>query len=59
MIPLVVLGAIEKIGDRLLIVDLIAHADPRTKTVSRVEVTDEDLQKVLTDHPHLAQLALF
>ena len=50
---------IEQIGDKLLIVDLIAHNRPRTKTVGRIEVKARDLQEVLADRPHLAQLALF
>jgi hypothetical protein len=51
--------AVEQIGDKLLIIDLIAQDRPRAKTVGRIEVTAQELQEVLATRPHLAQLALF
>ena len=51
--------AVEQIGDKLLIIDLIAQDRPRAKTVGRIEVTAQELQEVLAARPHLAQLALF
>ena len=51
--------SVERIGEKLLLVDLIEHPAPRKKRVSRVEVKATDLQQLLQDRPHLAQLALF
>jgi hypothetical protein len=50
---------VERIGEKLLLVDLIEHPAPRKKRVSRVEVKAADLRQLLQDRPHLAQLALF
>jgi hypothetical protein len=52
-------GSVEQIGDKLLIVDLIAEDRPRAKFIGRIEVKAADLQEVLAERPHLAQLALF
>jgi hypothetical protein len=51
--------SVERIGEKLLLVDLIDHPGPRKKRVSRVEVKATDLQQLLQDRPHRAQLALF
>ena len=51
--------SIERIGDKLLIVDFIEHAQPRRKKVSRLEVQAAELEQLLQERPHLAQLALF
>jgi SNF2 family DNA or RNA helicase len=51
--------SVERIGEKLLIVDLIDHPAPRKKRVSRVEVKEAELQQLLQERPHLAQLALF
>jgi hypothetical protein len=51
--------SVERIGEKLLLVDLIEHSAPRKKRVSRVEVKEVELQQFLQDRPHLAQLALF
>jgi hypothetical protein len=48
---------IETIGEKMLIVDLIEQEAPRHKKVSRIEVKEGDLQQVLSERPHLAQLA--
>jgi len=50
---------IETIGEKMLIVDLIEQEAPRHKKVSRLEVKKGDLQQVLSERPHLAQLAFF
>lgn len=39
--------------------DLIEHTDPRMKKVSRLEVKEAELEQLLQERPHLAQLALF
>lgn len=51
--------SIERIGDKMLIVDLIEHTHPRRKKVSRLEVKAAELEQLLQERPHLAQLALF
>ncbi|MBI4241838.1 MAG: hypothetical protein HY613_08985, partial [Candidatus Rokubacteria bacterium] len=51
--------AVERIGEKLLIVDLIEYPAPRKKRVSRLEVKEAELQQLLQERPHLAQLALF
>ncbi|NQU79068.1 hypothetical protein HQ545_04840, partial [Candidatus Woesearchaeota archaeon] len=52
---------VEKIGDRIIKVKFIEYTGKRKKKVTHIEVTEEDLDKILedTNNPVQAQFSLF
>lgn len=50
---------LQQIGDKVLIVDLIHSATPRKQRLSRIEIKTGELDALLAQQPHTAQLAMF